>query len=115
VGLAAGSVLGWLAARGLPYLRVGDPAPSPPEGTPPSTYANFARITSTAEEVIIDFCLNPNPFAAGRQELKVAQRLILNFATAKQLFLALGEALKGYEDTHGLIELDVSKRGKKGR
>ena len=26
-----------------------------------AAYSNFARVTSTAEEVIIDFCLNPNP------------------------------------------------------
>ncbi|MFO0845865.1 MAG: DUF3467 domain-containing protein [Gemmataceae bacterium] len=42
-------------------------------------YSNFARVTSTAEEVIIDFCLNPNPFHTGRQEINVSQRLIANF------------------------------------
>src|SRR5262245_14924270 len=51
-----------------------------------AAYSNFARVTSTAEEVIIDFCLNPNPFATGRQEINVSQRLIMNFYTAKRLF-----------------------------
>ena len=56
-------------------------------------YSNFARVTSTAEEVIIDFCLNPNPFSTGRQEIPVAQRLIMNFYTAKR-FSALGMTLQ---------------------
>ena len=51
-----------------------------------AAYSNFARVTSTAEEVIIDFCLNPNPFATGRQEIIVSQRLIIGEA------LAIGQA-----------------------
>src|SRR5215467_9814228 len=73
-------------------------------------YSNFARVTSTAEEVIIDFCLNPNPFATGRQEMNVSQRLIMNFYTAKRLFSALGMTLQRHEGTFGPIELDVQKR-----
>jgi hypothetical protein len=115
VGLAAGTVIGWLAAHRLPYLLLGDPVPSTPEKSPPSGYANFARVTSTAEEVIIDFCLNSNPFAEGRQEIKVSQRLIMNFPTAKQLFLALGTTVQEHENAHGLIELDIRKRAKRGR
>ena len=37
-----------------------------------AAYANFARVTATPEEVIIDFGLNPNPFLNGRQEVKSA-------------------------------------------
>jgi len=73
-------------------------------------YSNFARVTSTAEEVIIDFCLNPNPFATGRQEIPVAQRLIMNFYTAKRLFSALGMTLQRHEQTFGPIELDIRRR-----
>jgi hypothetical protein len=73
-------------------------------------YSNFARVTSTAEEVIIDFCLNPNPFSTGRQEIPVAQRLIMNFYTAKRLFSALGMTLQRHESTFGAIELDIRRR-----
>jgi hypothetical protein len=73
-------------------------------------YSNFARVTSTAEEVIIDFCLNPNPFQTGRQEIPVAQRLIMNFFTAKRLFSALGMTLQRHEQTFGAIELDIRRR-----
>ncbi|MFO0877476.1 MAG: DUF3467 domain-containing protein [Gemmataceae bacterium] len=73
-------------------------------------YSNFARVTSTAEEVIIDFCLNPNPFQTGRQEINVSQRLIMNFYTAKRLFSALGMTLQRHEQTFGAIELDIRRR-----
>ena len=73
-------------------------------------YSNFARVTSTAEEVIIDFCLNPNPFHTGRQEIGVSQRLIMNFFTAKRLFSAMGMTLQRHEQTFGAIELDIRRR-----
>lgn len=73
-------------------------------------YSNFARVTSTAEEVILDFCLNPNPFQGGRQDLAVSQRLIMNFYTAKRLFSALGLTLQRHEQAFGPVELDVRKR-----
>jgi ribosomal protein L31 len=73
-------------------------------------YSNFARVTSTAEEVIIDFCLNPNPFHTGRQEITVSQRLIMNFYTAKRLFSAMGMTLQRHEQTFGPIELDIRRR-----
>src|SRR5215475_9949817 len=79
-----------------------------------AAYSNFARVTSTAEEVIIDFCLNPNPFATGRQEIQVSQRLIMNFYTAKRLFSALGMTLQRHEQTFGPIELDIRRRAQAG-
>jgi hypothetical protein len=77
-------------------------------------YSNFARVTSTAEEVIIDFCLNPNPFQTGRHEIPVSQRLIMNFYTAKRLFSALGMTLQRHESTFGPIELDIRRRAHSG-
>jgi hypothetical protein len=79
-----------------------------------AAYSNFARVTSTAEEVIIDFCLNPNPFATGRQEITVSQRLIMNFYTAKRLFSALGMTLQRHEATFGPVELDIRRRAQAG-
>ncbi len=73
-------------------------------------YSNFARVTATPEEVIVDFALNPNPFVGGKQEVQVTQRLIMNFYTAKRLCSALVMTLQRHEATFGAIELDVRRR-----
>jgi hypothetical protein len=75
-----------------------------------AAYSNFARVTATPEEVIIDFALNPNPFQMGKQELRVSQRLIMNLFTAKRLCSALAMTLQRHEQTFGAIELDVRRR-----
>src|ERR1700679_2771448 len=75
-----------------------------------AAYANFARVTATPEEVIIDFGLNPNPFLNGKQEVNVSQRLIVNFYTAKRLLSALAMTMQRHEGTFGSIELDVRRR-----
>jgi hypothetical protein len=75
-----------------------------------AAYTNFARVTATAEEVILDFCLNPNPFHQGRQELQVSERLIMNFYTAKRLLSALAMTLQRHEGTFGEVQLDVNRR-----
>ncbi|WP_422929974.1 DUF3467 domain-containing protein [Singulisphaera sp. PoT] len=78
-------------------------------GTVPS-YSNFCRVTATPEEVILDFGLNPQPFATGRQEVKANQRIVMNFYTAKRLLTALGMTIQRHEQTFGSIELDVRRR-----
>jgi hypothetical protein len=75
-----------------------------------SAYSNFARVTATPEEVIIDFALNPNPFVQGKHEVKISQRLIMNFFTAKRLCRALVATLQRIEASFGPIELDVQRR-----
>ncbi len=78
-------------------------------GTLPS-YSNFCRVTATPEEVILDFGLNPQPFATGRQDVKANQRIVMNFYTAKRLLTALGMTVQRHEGTFGSIELDVRRR-----
>ena len=78
-------------------------------GTRPS-YSNFCRVTATPEEVILDFGLNPQPFATGRQDVKANQRIVMNFYTAKRLLTALGMTIQRHEQTFGAIELDVRRR-----
>jgi hypothetical protein len=73
-------------------------------------YANFARVTATPEEVIIDFGLNPQPFSPGTQHVRIAQRLIMNFYTAKRLLGALQMTIQRHEAAFGAIELDVRRR-----
>lgn len=78
-------------------------------GVMPS-YTNFCRVTATPEEVILDFGLNPQPFASGRQEVKASQRIVTNFYTAKRLLSALAMTIQRHEGAFGAIELDVRRR-----
>ena len=73
-------------------------------------YSNFCRVTATPEEVILDFGLNPQPFATGRQDVKANQRIVMNFYTAKRLLTALGMTIQRHEQTFGAIEIDVQRR-----
>ena len=74
------------------------------------TYTNFCRVTATPEEVILDFGLNSQPFATGRQDVKANQRIVMNFFTAKRVLMALGMTVQRHEQTFGPIELDVNRR-----
>ena len=73
-------------------------------------YANFCRVSSTPEELILDLGLNPTPYATGKVEVKVNQRIILNHFTAKRLYGALFQALQMHERNFGVVEVDVRKR-----
>jgi len=102
------------AAQGQPQAQQATEVFVDDSGTLPS-YANFCRVTATPEEVIMDFGLNPQPFAAGRQEVKASQRIVLNFYTAKRLLTALGMTIQRHEGTFGAIELDVHRRAGSAR
>jgi hypothetical protein len=73
-------------------------------------YANFCRVSSTAEEMILDLGLNPNPFATGDATVKVSQRIIMNHFTAKRLLGALAATIQRHESTFGPVETDIRKR-----
>ena len=73
-------------------------------------YSNFCRVTGTPEEVIIDFSLNPNPFSQQDQTVKVDNRLVLNYFTAKRLYAALQQTIMRHEQNFGVIELNVRRR-----
>ncbi|MCR9200592.1 MAG: DUF3467 domain-containing protein [Planctomycetaceae bacterium] len=75
-------------------------------------YANFCRVSSTPEELILDLGLNPTPYATGKVDVKVNQRIILNHFTAKRLWSALSMALQRHEQAFGVLETDVRKRVK---
>ena len=75
-------------------------------------YANFCRVSSTPEELILDLGLNPTPYATGKVDVSVNQRIILNHFTAKRLWSALSMALQRHEQAFGVLETDVRKRVK---
>ncbi|GDY08265.1 hypothetical protein LBMAG52_17510 [Planctomycetia bacterium] len=75
-----------------------------------ASYANFCRVSSTPEELILDLGLNPNPFAQGSVTIHVGQRIIMNHFTAKRLLQALAVTLQRHEQAFGTLETDVMRR-----
>ncbi len=79
-----------------------------------ASYANFCRVSSTPEELILDLGLNPNPFAQGSVTVHVGQRIIMNHFTAKRLLQALAVTLQRHEQAFGTLETDVMRRLRSG-
>jgi hypothetical protein len=75
-----------------------------------ASYANFCRVTGTPEELIVDFGLNKNMNPEPHEPIEIAQRLIVNFFTAKRLLGALHMAVQRHEAAFGVLETDVQKR-----
>jgi hypothetical protein len=77
-----------------------------------STYANFFRVTGTPEELVLDFGLNTQQVSpSGAPEpVRLTQRLVLSFYTAKRLLNALQWAVSRYEGNFGVLETDFQKR-----
>lgn len=73
-------------------------------------YANFARVSGLPEELILDFGLNPQAAGAQPVPVKVSQRLVVNYFTAKRLWMALGAFLQRHEQAFGEVQIDVNKR-----
>jgi len=83
-------------------------------------YANAFRTNGTAEEVMLDFGLNLIAPASAQQEqpeiiFQVAERIILNYYSAKRLAITLSQLIRRHEEQFGELELDVSKRRKAGQ
>ncbi|WP_246196412.1 DUF3467 domain-containing protein [Aquisphaera giovannonii] len=91
------------AANPQPEVVVDDSAATP-------SYANFCRVTATPEEVVLDFGLNPQPYATGRQDVKAAQRIVMSYFTVKRLAMVLGASLQQHEKAFGVLELDINRR-----
>ena len=71
-------------------------------------YSNFFRMFPASEELILEFCFNmpnPNPAAAGKQQvlIKVADRVIMSYPTAKRLANSLTQLIKRYEQQFGEV------------
>lgn len=76
-----------------------------------ASYANFCRVTGTPEELIIDFGLNNQPMGITPTDpIPIAQRIIVNFFTAKRLLGALSMSIQRHEAAFGVLETDVQKR-----
>jgi hypothetical protein len=75
-----------------------------------TAYSNFARVTGTPEELILDFGLTtqmtPNP----TEPVRLTHRLVVNYYTAKRLLGALHMAVQQHENAYGILEVDIQKR-----
>jgi hypothetical protein len=67
-------------------------------------------VTATPEEVVLDFGLNPQPFAANGQVVKANHRIVMSAYTTKRLLAAIGMTIQRHEQTFGAIEVDVNRR-----
>lgn len=74
------------------------------------SYANFCRVTGTPEELIIDFGLNSQPFGVPTEPVRVTQRIVSNYFTAKRMLHALQLSVQRHEQAFGVLETDVQKR-----
>jgi hypothetical protein len=75
-----------------------------------AAYANFCRVSSTPEELILDLGLNPQPLNPASTRVSMSQRIIMNHFTAKRLLAALSAAVQRHESVFGVLETDVRRR-----
>jgi len=76
-----------------------------------SHYANFCRVTGAFEELLIDFGLSAQaPGVQQTKPVKIDQRIIVNYWTAKRLLAALQLSVARHEQLFGVLETDIQKR-----
>lgn len=78
-------------------------------------YVNFARMTGTPEELILDLGLNTQMTPSVHEPTKLTHRLVLNYYTAKRLLGALHWAVRQHESVYGVLETDIQKRAQQPR
>jgi hypothetical protein len=93
----------------------GAQAPAIEAGVAPAVYTNYCRVSGTAEEVILDFCVAligtgevPPP------PIERTNRIAMNFYTLKRLIPALQTTLDRHEQAYGPVEIDAQKRMRPG-
>jgi len=79
-----------------------------------TAYSNFFRVTGTFEELVVDFGLHTGTIQSGGPEpVKMSQRVVMTFPTAKRLLAALQVAIGRHEQVFGTVETDPQKRARK--
>jgi hypothetical protein len=77
-------------------------------------YTNFALVSGTPHELILDFALNAPAQGGQQQVVQINDRVVMNYQAGKRLWVALGAALQHFEKTFGPIEPDAAKRQPSG-
>ena len=71
-----------------------------------TAYANIAVLTSTPEEVVLNFGTNITPPTPQREvNAEISDRIIMTYPSAKRLAVTLGNLINRYEARHGLIDV----------
>jgi len=73
-------------------------------------YVNFCQASGTPEELILDFGLNPSLLPDPKHPVRISQRLVMNYYTAKRLEGMLNQTVQQHEKAFGPLELDFNKR-----
>jgi hypothetical protein len=71
-----------------------------------SSYANFCNVTSTQEEVVLNFGINSDwdrSALGGQLEIDLTNRIILSPFAAKRLSRMLNNLIEGYETKYAPI------------
>lgn len=82
------------------------PLPSASRQEPPPCYANFCRLVSTPEEVLLDFATVPENSAV----VPIAARVALTYTAAKRLEQSLEAVIERHECLFGYLEPEPTKR-----
>lgn len=98
------------AAAAVPAAQQNVPQLQVDESGAVSLYSNFCRVTGTPEELIIDFGLNSQPMGVPDKPIKITQRIIVNYFTAKRMLAALQMSVQRHEAAFGVLETDIQKR-----
>ena len=98
------------AAAAVPVAELARQAVNIDESSCAALYYNFVQVTGTPEEVILDFGLNPQPMGVPDKPIKLSQKLVSNYFTAKRLLVALQMTIQRHESAFGVLEIDVNKR-----
>jgi Protein of unknown function (DUF3467) len=75
-----------------------------------NTYANWYQVIGTPEELMVELGLTSKLGVVTEDPVRVKQRLVMSFYTAKRLVTHLHYAIRRYESVFGDIEIDVPKR-----
>ena len=72
-----------------------------------TSYANMFLLSSTREEMVINFGLTLPPAERGSREahMLVSDRIIMSLPAAKRLAIALSQAIQRYENAFGVIDI----------
>lgn len=74
-----------------------------------SSYANVCSITSTREEIVLNFGLNQAwERSGGEIEIQLNNRIIVSPFAAKRMATVLNQVLAQYEARHGALSTDAS-------
>ena len=80
-----------------------------------SSYANVCNVTSTREEVVLNFGVNKAWERGAREvEIELTNRLILSPFAAKRLAQLLGKLMDEYEGRYGKLDTEPSAQTGRG-